>query len=372
MPTLNLGILAHVDAGKTSLTERLLHATGVVAELGSVDAGSTRTDTSPLERRRGITINAAVASLRLGDVTVNIVDTPGHPDFIAEVERSLGVLDGAVLVVSAVEGVQPQTRILMRALRRLHIPTLIVVNKIDRRGARAADLVPELAAKLAPDIVAMGSVRGLGTRAAEFVPFDAPGVEVVAEHDDGVLAGFLADRPVPADQLRGTLAALSRCGRAHPVFFGSAITGAGTDALLGGLPTLLPTAGDDEDAPLSGTVFTIARGTAGEKLAYVRLFAGRLRIRDRPTVGRSKNRITGVEVFDGGPPTRTDVLRAGQIGILRGLDDARIGDAVGAPRSGVAHHHFAPPTLETVIIPGIRPTVACCSPRSSGSPSRIR
>ena len=101
MHSLNLGILAHVDAGKTSLTERLLHATGVIGEIGSVDAGNTVTDSMELERRRGITIKAAVASFSLGDVSVNLIDTPGHSDFIAEVERVLGVLDGAVLVVSA-------------------------------------------------------------------------------------------------------------------------------------------------------------------------------------------------------------------------------------------------------------------------------
>ena len=108
-PTLNLGILAHVDAGKTTLTERLLHAVGVIDELGSVDHGTTQTDTLALERQRGITIKSAVVSFVLDGVIINLIDTPGHPDFIAEVERMLGVLDGAVLVISAVEGVQPQT-----------------------------------------------------------------------------------------------------------------------------------------------------------------------------------------------------------------------------------------------------------------------
>src|SRR5712691_2021454 len=133
--TLNLGILAHVDAGKTTLTERLLYATGVIDEIGSVDAGTTQTDSLALERQRGITIKSAVVSFPIDDVAVNLIDTPGHPDFIAEVERVLSVLDGVVLVVSAVEGVQPQTRVLMRALQRLQIPTLMFVNKVDRRGA---------------------------------------------------------------------------------------------------------------------------------------------------------------------------------------------------------------------------------------------
>src|ERR687896_1049206 len=135
MRILNLGILAHVDAGKTSLTERLLFAAGVIDAIGRVDDGSTQTDTLALERQRGITIKAAVVSFTIGDVTVNLIDTPGHPDFIAEVERVLSVLDGAVLVVSAVEGVQAQTPLLMRALQRQDVPTLMFVNKIDRMGA---------------------------------------------------------------------------------------------------------------------------------------------------------------------------------------------------------------------------------------------
>src|SRR5438067_3719301 len=133
--TLNLGIVAHVDAGKTTLTERLLHAAGVIDEIGSVDKGTTQTDSLALEQQRGITIKSAVASFAIDEVTVNLIDTPGHPDFIAEVERVLNVLDGAVLVVSAVEGVQSQTRILMRALQRLRVPTLLFVNKVDRAGA---------------------------------------------------------------------------------------------------------------------------------------------------------------------------------------------------------------------------------------------
>src|SRR3990170_4364605 len=150
MQTLNLGILAHVDAGKTSLTERLLYAAGVIDEVGSVDDGSTQTDSLALERRRGITIKSAVVSFVVGDVTVNLIDTPGHPDFIAEVERALSVLDGAVLVVSAVEGVQAQTRVLMRTLRRLHVPTLIFVNKIDRRGADEPGALRAMARRLTP------------------------------------------------------------------------------------------------------------------------------------------------------------------------------------------------------------------------------
>jgi ribosomal protection tetracycline resistance protein len=162
MRTLNPGILAHVDAGKTTLTERLLYSAGVIEQVGSVDAGTTQTDTLDLERARGITIKAAVVSFPVGGVVVNLIDTPGHPDFIAEVERALGVLDGVVLVISAVERVQPQTRILMRVLGRLNVPTVLFVNKIDRRGADYDAVLHDIAERLTPAIIPMGFTRRAG------------------------------------------------------------------------------------------------------------------------------------------------------------------------------------------------------------------
>src|SRR5215831_14181855 len=219
---LTLGILAHVDAGKTSLTERLLHTTGAIDELGSVDAGSTQTDTLALERRRGITIRSAVVCFAVGDVTVNLIDTPGHPDFIAEVERVLSVLDGAVLVISAVEGVQPQSRILMRALRRLRIPTIIFVNKIDRMGA--SDDLDGYAERLDATLVRLGKVHNRGTQYASFVEDRTGLLEVLAERDDGLLEAFVQDRAVPDQDLTVALARQTAQGQLNPVFFGSAIT----------------------------------------------------------------------------------------------------------------------------------------------------
>jgi len=155
---LNLGVVAHVDAGKTSLTERLLFEAGVLAEPGSVDAGTTRTDTMELERRRGITIRAAVTSFAIDGLTVNLLDTPGHPDFIAEVERSLAVLDAAVLVVSSVEGVQPQTVVIWRALRRIGVPTVLFLNKVDRTGADVARVAAQVRQRLTPNLVVLTAV----------------------------------------------------------------------------------------------------------------------------------------------------------------------------------------------------------------------
>jgi ribosomal protection tetracycline resistance protein len=358
--TLNLGILAHVDAGKTTLTERLLYAAGVIDEIGSVDDGSTQTDYLALERQRGITIKSAVVSFAIEDVTVNLIDTPGHPDFIAEVERVLSVLDGAVLVISAVEGVQSQTHVLMRALQRLHVPTLIFVNKIDRRGAHDGRVLEGISERLTPSIVPMGSARDLGTRAADFTPWDAVDAAfadtlaaVLAENDDAILAAYVDhETGVPYRRLREELAAQSKRALVHPVFFGSAITGAGVASLMTGIAELLPAAEGDVDGSVSGTVFKIERGPAGEKIAYVRMFSGTVRTRDRLRFGADGERkVTAISVFDRGSAVQRGSVTAGEIGKLRGLGEIRIGDAIGRPRTGAEPHQFAPPTLETIVVP---------------------
>ncbi|MFJ1533899.1 GTP-binding protein [Streptomyces mirabilis] len=365
MHMLNLGILAHVDAGKTSLTERLLHSVGVIDEIGSVDDGNTQTDSLALERQRGITIKSAVVSFAVDDVTVNLIDTPGHPDFIAEVERVLSVLDGAVLVISAVEGVQAQTRVLMRTLRRLRIPTLVFVNKIDRGGACCERVLDAVAARLTPAIVPLGEVRAQGTRDARFGLFDeerlgAPLLDLLSEHDDALLAAYVEGR-VSYDLIRAALVRQTGQALVHPVFFGSAVTGAGVDELIAGIRELLPRAEADVDGPVSGSVFKVERGPAGEKIAYARMFSGTLRTRDRLPLGDGEEgRVTAISVFDRGAAVREQSVAAGRIGKLWGLADIRIGDTIGVPRkSSAGEHHFSPPTLETVVEP--------CRPADKGA-----
>ena len=289
MRTLNLGILAHVDAGKTTLTERLLFEAGVLDTPGSVDAGSTHTDTMALERRRGITIRAAVVSFEVDGVTVNLLDTPGHSDFVAEVERSLSLLDGAVLVVSAVEGVQAQTLVLMRALQRLGIPTLVFVNKTDRTGA---------------DV--------------DFV----------------------------------TLEVQERLSERVPVLSGSAVTGDGVPDLLHALADLLPVREPDASGPPSGRVFKIERDPSGAKSVHAHLAGGTLRLRDRLDLGRGPaEKVTGLKVFSGGALRAAAEACAGRVVVLRGVESARIGDTFGDDGSSAATTQFARPSLATVVDP---------------------
>jgi ribosomal protection tetracycline resistance protein len=360
MKSLNIGILAHVDAGKTSLTERLLFNSGVISTLGSVDQGNTQTDSMALERQRGITIKSAVASFVVDDITINLLDTPGHPDFIAEVERVLSVLDGVILVISAVEGVQAQTRVLMRALQRLKVPTTIFVNKIDRSGARYESLLESIAEKLTPSIVSMGSVRNLGTHSPSFVPYTKDDGEftntltdLLANHNDSFMSAYIDDKvSVSYPQLRQELAVQTKKALVHPIFFGSAITGTGVDVLTAGVKELLPQVEGNMNGAISGTVFKVERSESGEKIAYVRIFSGTVKTREPLQFGQNnEGKVTAINIFENGSTIQSNSVAAGQIGKLWGLADIQIGDAIGVPHKNQASYHFAPPTLETVIVP---------------------
>ncbi|SBT67241.1 ribosomal protection tetracycline resistance protein [Micromonospora sediminicola] len=351
MALVNLGIVAHVDAGKTSLTERLLYEAGAVSRPGSVDAGTTRTDSMELERRRGITIRAAVTSITIGDLRINLLDTPGHPDFIAEVERSLAVLDAAVLVVSSVEGVQPQTVAIWRALRRIGVPTVVFLNKVDRRGADVDRVVGQVRQRLGARPVLLTAVAGQGGAEARVraVGLDAePVVEAVAEVDDPVAARWLANEPVRVRDVRRAIRSGVRRAELTPVACGSAITGAGVRQLCHLLADLLPR-GAERDGPLAGTVFAVDRDGHGRR-AWLRLWSGRLQVRDRVQLAGSRPQtVTQIAVIEPDGVLVRPSVSAGQIAAVRGVS-ARIGQHIGdPPRRHV--YRFPPPTRQAVVEP---------------------
>ncbi|HTU72876.1 MAG TPA: translation factor GTPase family protein [Trebonia sp.] len=361
MHTLNLGILAHVDAGKTSLTERLLFEAGAISDLGSVDAGTTRTDSMEIERRRGITVRTNVASFAVasdaGDVQVNLIDTPGHSDFIAEVERSLAVLDAAVLVVSAVEGVQPQTVVLWRVLRRLAVPTAIFINKVDRQGADPArvraDVRRRLAAGSGTRLLVLTDVLAAGSPGAAVKPVplaDPAGIDVLTAGDDRLLRAAL-DQPAVTEAmaLRSARAQVGQ-GSVVPVAAGSALTGAGVPQLLAVLPRLLPWARPAARS-LSGIIYKIEHGDHGT-LAYCRLFGGELRVRGRAALAGARPAvITSLERSTPRGWTPVSVARAGDVVRMRGIASARTGGWLGEPVPGRVTRQFPLPALESVVEP---------------------
>ena len=356
---LNLGILAHVDAGKTSLTEQLLFTAGVIDKIGRVDKGNTQTDSLALERQRGITIKSAVVSFVVDDITINLIDTPGHPDFIAEVERVLNVLDGVILVISAVEGVQAQTRVLMRTLQRLKLPTLLFVNKIDRVGAQFERLLATISEKLSPAIIPMGWVNMPGSHEADFIRythsdthFSSKLINLLADQNDDLMMTYINDEAsLSYEHLCHELEKQTRQARVHPIFFGSAMTGAGISAVIEGIISYLPAKKANDDAQTSGIIFKVERGSAGEKIAYIRLFSGTLQVRDKLSFGQGHDgKVTSIKVFQQGALLQRSILKAGQIGKLWGLGDVEIGHVIGSNQPIEATRHFAPPTLETSII----------------------
>ena len=355
---LALGVLAHVDAGKTSLTEALLVAGGALDHVGRVDDGTTQTDTLALERRRGITIRTAVASFRARGVVVDLVDTPGHPDFIAEVDRSLAVLDGAVLVVSAVEGVQAQTVVLHRALRRLGVPTVVFVNKIDRGGADPDRTVAELRERLGTGLVPLTIAAGSGRTAArvEVVDLDdrvrAEAVTAaLAEHDEALLARWVEHGVPDASTLRAGLGRLTRAARLHPLLLGSARTGAGVDALLDAVTELLtPPVPGDPAAPFRGRVFKVEHDAHGRRVCTVRVRSGTLAVRDRVDLGDGRTGVvTSLRAFEPGGTAPRQHVGPGEVVRVTGLAQPRVGDRLGADAPG-DRPAFAPPALQTTVV----------------------
>jgi len=255
----------------------------------------------------------------------------------------------------------------MRTLRRLRIPVLIFVNKIDRGGARYEEVLRGIAEKLTTALIPMGTVRELGTRDARYLPhptddrdFTALLLDRLVWQDDGLLSAYLDDGTAPSpDRLRNALARQTQHALVHPVFFGSAVTGAGVDELITGIRELLPGTREPLDGPVCGTVFKVERGPAGEKIAYVRMFSGTVRVRDRLPYGaadeggeRHTGKVTAISVFGHGTAVPEPAVGAGRIGKVGGLGEIRIGDVIGVPtRKTTDEHYFSPPSLETVVVP---------------------
>lgn len=317
-----MGILAHVDAGKTTLTEALLYRAGAIRRQGRVDHRDTFLDAHPVERQRGITVFSQQAPFRLEDRAFTLIDTPGHVDFAPEMERALAVLDCAVLVVSAVEGVQAHTRTIWNLLQRYGVPALVFINKIDRAGADPARVLAQLGRL--PGGACCVPLRGGALDAGE--------TEAVAALDEGLLEAYLSDE-TPAG---GWAAAAQRLVAARalvPCFAGSALTGQGMDALLEGLGAFAPAPAWPQ--VFSARVYRVDHDEHGARLCHVKVTGGALRAKV-PLCYEAKGELLEekadqVRVYTGGRFDTVQQVEAGAVCAVTGLSAAGPGAVLSAP-----------------------------------------
>ena len=368
-----LGILAHVDAGKTTLSESLLYLSGAIRRQGRVDHGDAYLDTDSMERQRGITIFSKQAQLSLpdfGGLDITLLDTPGHADFSPEMERTLSVLDYAVLVISAPDGVTGQVRTLWRLLAHYHIPVFLFVNKMDQPGMELDSVLKELTGSLDAACIPLPDT--------DPGRFDDKTAEALAVCDDRLLEQYLEQGQAPS---ASEIAALIAARKLFPVYFGSALKNTGVDALLRGLSRY--TAEPMLPATFSAKVFKISRDTAGTRLTWMRVLGGTLRAKMEVTVSGTQRSLDEPSGFDASaPPTlKVDQLRqysgysfsvlreapAGQIVCATGLDTvsagqilrngAKTGQPGNSPEAGAAARR-----------PGSSPEVDVAARRSDSLP----
>lgn len=352
MKIINIGILAHVDAGKTTLTESLLYTSGAIEAPGSVDQGTTRTDTMFLERQRGITIQTAVTSFQWHDCKVNIVDTPGHMDFLAEVYRSLAILDGAILVVSAKDGVQAQTRILFHALQVMKIPTVIFINKIDQDGIDLPGVYQSIRDKLSANMIIKQNVQ----LSPDISIMENMGLEnwdtVIADCDE-LLEKYIAGEPMDKEELLREENRRIQSVSLFPVYHGSAKVNLGIRQLIEAVTDTFQSPTGQSSSELCGTVFKVEYANQSQRLAYLRLYSGTLHLRDSVALaGKEKLKITEMRIPSKGEIVRTEIAHAGEIVIVP-CDSLRLNDVLGnkllLPRETWSDNPL--PLLRTTIAP---------------------
>lgn len=354
----NIGILAHVDAGKTTLTEQLLYLSGEVRSAGKVDEGTAVTDWLGIERSRGISVKSSSAVLHVGEGKINLIDTPGHVDFIGEVERCLSILDGVILVLSAVEGIQAQTEVLWETLRRMKMPTVLFINKIDRMGCDIEGLLKELQERFSDRILCFSKAEGVGTRDCR--------VSLCSEKDTSFfdelqLIAAETDQDAQEQFERGTLGypqALdaflrqAKQGNAFPVYLGAASLGVGCGHLLAAVNAGIPSSSVNREGKPSGIVYKIEHDAVMGKACYVRMFSGELKNRDSVLLrGREvPEKVSQIRTVTGKKALDSGRVVSGDIAAVYGLSQGRVGDVFGNPPE-IVQSHLAQPLFRVQAVP---------------------
>jgi len=326
MDHLVIGMLAHVDSGKTTLSEGLLYHAGEIRKLGRVDHGSTFLDTDSMERSRGITIFSKQAEMKLGDMCVTLLDTPGHVDFSAEMERTLQVLDYAVLIISGTDGVQSHTETLWQLLHRYNIPTFIFVNKMDISFLSKESLLKELKQKLSSSCIDMSISRDV----AEIH-------EELAECSEAMMNEFLENGTVKESDI--TNGVLKR--EVFPCCFGSALKLNGVDELISILERY--TASKTYPDEFAARVYKITQDEQGNRLTHMKITGGALKVRSTIDNGTWQEKINQIRIYSGLKFSAVDEISAGALCAVTGLTKTCAGEGLGAECGGIS------PVLEPVL-----------------------
>jgi elongation factor G len=424
----NIGIVAHIDAGKTTTTERILFYAGAIHKMGNVDDGTTETDFDPEESKRGITIYSAAVTCKWKDCTINLIDTPGHVDFTAEVERSLRVLDGAVVVFSAVEGVEAQSETVWRQADRYKVPRLCFINKMDRIGASFERTLEQMRKRLnaqpVPLMIPIGvehgfsgivdlirrkalyfDVESLGrTIREEEIPEDLRQVaeewrtrllDVIAERDDTALEQYLAEGDLPEETIHRLLREATLTGAVQPTFTGTSLHYVGVQPILDGVARYLPSPLDvppvtginpkpkknepaeisrkpSNDEPLTALIFKIVADKHAD-LCFVRVYSGVLKSGTRllnPRTGKKEfcSQMWHIQA-DSREKIETDVVEAGDICGIIGPKDVVTGDTLCEQQHPLLLESIVFP--ETVISMAVEPETSADRKKLEDALSRL-
>ncbi|MCH4279252.1 TetM/TetW/TetO/TetS family tetracycline resistance ribosomal protection protein [Mediterraneibacter sp. NSJ-151] len=317
-----IGILAHVDAGKTTLSESMLYQSGSIRKLGRVDKGDAFLDTYELERERGITIFSKQAQLSIDDLQITLLDTPGHVDFSAEMERTLQVLDYAILVISGADGVQGHTETLWKLLERYHIPVFLFINKMDQNGTDEAALMNELKKRLDENCV-------------DFSQTDTDELnESIAMCSEALLEQYLESGEIEDTQIRN----LIRKRNLFPCYFGSALKVTGVDEFMRGIMNYTEVATESEEAKFGAKVYKISRDDQGNRLTYIKVTSGCLKVkdllsgRDRRKEKDWEEKINQIRIYSGAKFDTVNQAERGMICAVTGLSQTYPGEGLGIER----------------------------------------
>lgn len=322
---LNVGLLAHVDAGKTTLSESILYQSGAIRNLGRVDHQDAFLDTDEMERERGITIFSKQAVLTWKDTEITLLDTPGHVDFSAEMERVLQVLDCAVLVISGADGVQGHTETLWKLLTRYGIPVFLFVNKMDQEGTDCGKLLAELKSRFSEGCIDFGRVE---TGAEEVI-------EEIAVCDEQAMEEYLEKGSVDADSIRRLVAER----KIFPCYFGSALHLQGVEELMNGICTYQMQ--KEYPAAFGAKVYKIARDGQGNRLTYLKVTGGTLKVKD--VIGENGDKVNQIRVYSGEKYELLSAADAGKVCAVTGLAETYPGQGLGAEKDSEV------PILEPVL-----------------------